>query len=203
MGDFSLAVLSLAACVFAASAGAKLKSRKAYSLFRDGLAQTRLLPGQLRSAGAAVLSGTETVIAAGLIVAAALTAAGMPGAIPVAGFALASTAFLTSVLAAGIALVIRRGTRAPCPCFGTAASRPLGWTHLVRNLSLLALVCIGLAGVPPAPEHPAAASAIVAACSGALGALLFIRWDDLVELFAPIQPFPGATPGQRADHRHD
>jgi hypothetical protein len=203
MGDFSMAVLSLAACVLAASTAAKLKSRKAYRLFRHGLGETRLLPARLLSAAAAGLASAEAVIAATLIAAAVLTAAAGPSAIPVAELALAATAFLTSVLAVGIAVVIRHGTPAPCACFGANSGRPLGRTHLVRNLSLLALTCAGLVGDLLAPGHPAVVGAVLAAGAGAVAALLFIHWDDLTELFAPIPPSLGATPAVRADRRRD
>lgn len=204
MSDFSVAILSLAACVLAASAAAKLKSRTAYRLFCDGLREARLLPARLLPAAAAVLSGAEAVIAAGLIAAAVLTAAAAPAAIPLAELALAVMALVTSVLAAGIAVVIRRGTQAPCVCFGASSTRPLGWAHLLRNLSLLAVVCAGLAGVPLAHGHPGAAGAALAAGAGAMAALLFTRWDDLAELFAPISPSPRATPATgRADRRHN
>lgn len=202
MGDFSLAVLSLAACVLGASASAKLSSRKAYRSFSESLAKTRLLPEHLRSAGAAVLSWAEAAIAAGLVVADVLTIATMPGAILVAESALVAAACLVAVLAAGIAMVIRSGIRAPCACFGPGASRPLGMAHLVRNLSLLALVGVGLAYVSQAPRHPAA-SALLATGTGAVAALPFIRWDDLVDLFSPIQPSLNATSRARPDNRRD
>lgn len=204
MGEFSVAILILAACVLAASAAGKLKSRKAYRLYCDGLRETRLLPGSLLQAAAAVLSGAEAVIAAGLIAAAVLTAVEVRGAIPLAELALAATALLILVFAAGIAVVIRRGTRAPCPCFGTASSRPLGRAHLIRNLSLLAVVCVGLVAVPLAHGRLAVAGTVLAAGTGAVTALLFIRWDDLAGLFAPIPPSLGTSPASgRASHRRN
>ena len=177
-----------------ASAAGKLKSRKAYRLFCNGLRETRLLPGGLLQAAAAVLSGAEAVIAAGLIAAVVLTAVAAPGAILFAELALAATAFLILVLAVGIAVAMRRGTRAPCPCFGTASSRPLGRAHLVRNISLLAVVCVGLVGVPLAHGRPAVAGAVLGAGTGAVIALLFIRWDDLAGLFAPDPAVLGHHP---------
>jgi hypothetical protein len=185
MGDFGMAVLSLAACVFWASAAAKLRSRKAFRLFRDGLLATGLLPRHLLSPAVAVLVGAEALVAAGLSAAAVLIAASVPGAISLAEFALAGTALLISLLAVGVAVVIRRGTQATCACFGPGSGRQLGRAHLVRNLSLLAVICAGLAGVPLVHGRPAVAGAVLGAMAGAVAALLFIRWDDLAELFTP------------------
>jgi hypothetical protein len=186
MGEFSVAVLCLVGCVFAASATMKLRSRRAYSFFRDGLRETGLLPGRLLPVVAAVLCCVETVIAVSLFVAAALTAAATPGAVPFAEAVLAVAAWLTGVLAVGVATVIRRGAQARCACFGASSGRPLGRAHLVRNLSLLAVVGAGLATVPLGQSRTVAAGMLLAAAIGAVGALLFIRWDDLADLIAPL-----------------
>ncbi|HLX48338.1 MAG TPA: MauE/DoxX family redox-associated membrane protein [Streptosporangiaceae bacterium] len=185
MDDFGVAVLSLAACVFGASAAAKLRSGKTYRLFRDGLLATRLLPRRLLAPAAAVLAGAEALVAAGLSATAVLIAASVPGAASLAEFALAVTALLSSLLTAGVAVVIRRGTQATCACFGPGRGRQLGRAHLVRNLSLLAVICAGMAGIALAHGRPAVAGAVLGAIAGAVAALLFIRWDDLAELFAP------------------
>ena len=47
LSEFSVAILILAACVFAASAAAKLHSRAAYRSFRAGLRETALMPERL------------------------------------------------------------------------------------------------------------------------------------------------------------
>jgi energy-converting hydrogenase Eha subunit A len=202
MGDFSIAVLCLAGCVFAASAGVKLRDRQAYRSFREGLRETALVPGSLLSATAAALCGAEAVIAVSLLTVAVLTAAAVTGTKPLAESVLAAAAALTVVLAVGVAAVIRRGTVARCSCFGAGSSRPLGWAHLVRNLSLLTVICAGLAAVPLARGYPALAGAALAAGAGAMAALLFVRWDELVELFAPVPrsvvvPPPVRRPGRK------
>src|ERR1700735_1453788 len=173
--DFGVAVLSLAACVFGASAAAKLTSREAYRVFRDGLSATGLLPRHLLSPAAAVLASGEALVAAGLSAAAVLIAASVPGAISLAEFALAVTALLISLLAAGVAVVIRRGTQDTCACFGPGRGRPLGPAHLVRNLSLLAVICAGLAGVPLAHGRPAVAGGAPGGVGGGGGGLFFSR----------------------------
>lgn len=44
-----------------------------------------------------------------------------------------------------IVLRLRDGSRPPCACFGSRSNRPLGASHIIRNLALLALA--GLAVV--------------------------------------------------------
>jgi hypothetical protein len=185
MGEFSLALLTLAGCVFAASAAAKIRSRPAYRWFSAGLRETGLVPERLLPRAAAVLCAAEAVTGAGLIGAAVATAAGWPGGIVVAETAPATAAVLTGVLAVGVAAVIRRGTQARCACFGAGPRRPLGREHLARNLCLLAVLGADMAAASFG-QRPAPAAAIVAAAAGVTASLLFIRWDDLVELFAPM-----------------
>jgi Methylamine utilisation protein MauE len=164
----------------------------------EGPRETGVAPGRLLPAITAALCAAEAIIAAGLVTADALTAASTPGAIVLAEAALAAAALLTVVLAAAVAAVIRRGTEARCPCFGAGPSRPLGRVHLVRNLGLLAMIGAGLAGAMLTHGRPAVAGMVVAATAGALAALVFIRWEDLAELFAPIpRPLAGAPAIQR------
>ena len=201
MSDLSVAVLCLAGCVFAVSAGIKLRNRRAYRSFREGLRETALVPESLMSATTAVLCGAEGVIAVSLLTVAILTAAAVTSARPLAESVLAAAAALTVVLTVGVAAVIRRGTVARCSCFGAGSGRPLGWAHLVRNLALLAVICTGLAAVPLAHGQPALAGAALAAVAGAVAALLFIRWDELVELFAPVPQSMIAPPAVRRPGR--
>lgn len=193
MSDFSVAVLSLAACVFIVSAAAKLHDRQAYRSFRAGLGETVLVPAKLLPLATALLSVAEGVIAVALVAAVVLTAVSAAGAVPVGVIALAAAAALTVVLAAGIAVVIRRGTRARCACFGAGPGRPLGWAHLIRDLGLLAALGAGLAAVPLEHGRPALAGAVLAAAAGVLSALVLIRFEQLAELFAPLPPPPGTA----------
>jgi hypothetical protein len=198
MDEFSVAVLCLVGYVFAVSAAMKLRSRRAYSSFSDGLRKTGLVPERLLPSTAAVLCSAEAAIAAGVLTAAALTAVAGSGAVPLAESVLIAASWLTGVLTAGVAAVIRRGTQTRCACFGAASSRPLGRAHLVRNLSLLAVVCVGLATVPLTQPRPILADALLAAAVSGVAALLFIRWDDLADLLAPIpQPAAGSQVIQR------
>jgi hypothetical protein len=197
MSDVLIVVLSLVGSVFAVSATAKLAGRPAYRSFRDGLGEARVIPGRLLPSVALLLCAAEAATAGCLISAGMLVAAGTPGAFPLAGAGLGAAAVLSAVLAGGVALVIRRGTRARCSCFGAASSRPLGRVHLVRNLALLAVACAGLAAAATPSGHPAPATLLLAVGGGVAGALVFIRWDDLADLFTPIAPSP---PGQAPNH---
>ena len=131
--------------------------------------------------------------------------AAAPGAAWPAESALAAAVALTVALAAGVAAVVRRGTRAHCACFGARSARPLGRLHLARNLCLLTVICAGLAGTPLASGHAGVTGAVLAMAAGAVAALLFIRWDDLAELYMPITAPTAQAPavrrlaGDRAD----
>jgi hypothetical protein len=57
----------------------------------------------------------------------------------------AATAFV--VLAVFTALIARRlsqGQHPPCACFGTWSTKPLGRSHLVRNVAFMALAVAAL-----------------------------------------------------------
>jgi len=186
MTELVLAVLALAACVYGTSSGTKLASRKNYTAFRDGLGDTSLVPRRLLPATAAILAGGEAIVAVGLLVALVLAAGGLAGSVAVAAAALACGAVLTGVLAAGVIAVVRSGTKAACACFGAKAGRELTGAHVARNVALLGILLVGLIGNEFRHGRPAAAAAIVAIVAGAVVALLLIRFDDLVDLFAPV-----------------
>ncbi|HET7018612.1 MAG TPA: MauE/DoxX family redox-associated membrane protein [Streptosporangiaceae bacterium] len=162
----------MAALVFGASAAAKLASRNAYRRYRAAMA------GLLPPALAGGLAAAELAVALGLG-AAAITGARAP-------VALGAAALLTCLLIAGVAVMIRRGVRARCACFGT--SEPIGVTHLVRNLTLLGLVLAGLAASLSGAGTRQAAAAVMAVVAGGCLALLIVRWEDLAVLVTPVTP---------------
>jgi energy-converting hydrogenase Eha subunit A len=187
VSELSVAVLCMAACVFAASASAKLRSRHAYQSFRAGLRDTRLISERWTTGVASLLCAAETVTAAGLLAAAIMALDAVPGARSVTEASLTAACLLTIVLAAGVGAVMRRGTQARCACFGAGAGRQLGGVHMLRNLILLVLLAAGLAGSVLGDGHPTPAAAIVGVAAGALAALLIIRWEDLADLLAPLR----------------
>jgi hypothetical protein len=195
MGELVIGTLCLAGVVFAASGAAKLRGRQAYRSFRAGLRETVLVPRRLLPAAAAALAGTEALVAAGLIAAAATIATGAAStrdAAALAELGQGVAVLLTVVLAAGITAIMRRGTKAHCACFGSRSARPLGWVHLSRNLGLLAAEICGLVACPLSSQ-PTVAGSVVAAVAGGVAALLFIRADDLADLF-------GSAPPAQASH---
>jgi hypothetical protein len=49
------------------------------------------------------------------------------------------------------------------------------------------LLAAGLAAGAPAGGRPAPDGLLIAALAGAVVALLFVRWDDLADLLAPVR----------------
>ena len=190
MTELIIAVLAMAACVYGASSISKLATRPKYLAFRAGLGETTLVPGRLLPATAAVLAGGEAAVAAGLVAATALSAARLPGAVPVTTAALGTATALTGALAAGVTVIVRSGTRAACACFGARSGRELGGSHVIRNLGLLTVLIVALAGNQFRAGPPAPAAVAVAIGAGLVVALLVIGLDDIVALFAPVYREP-------------
>jgi hypothetical protein len=190
VNEYVLAVLAVAATVYGASAGAKLLSRRGYRSYRAGLAETSLVPARRLPVTAASLAAAEAA-AAGLAIAAITAAAWPHGSTLVTELSLAGAALLTSVLAAGVATVMRRGTRAQCACFGAGSGRPLGGPHLARNVGLLVILASGLIGNEFSRGRPGLAAAALAVSAGVVAGLMLTRLDDLIALFAPISPAGG------------
>jgi methylamine utilization protein MauE len=186
MAELVFGVLITAACVYGASAAAKLRGRRAYLAFRNGLGEASLIPQRLLPVSAGILAGCEAASSASLVTGAALTAAGLPGAAMLSALALGGSVLLTAALAAGVAVVIRRGIPARCACFGAASAGTLGASHLARNMSLLALLAAGLAADQAVHGRAGPAGIGVAAVGGIATALLLIRFDDLVTVFTPV-----------------
>lgn len=80
-------------------------------------------------------------------------------------------------------------------CLGAVSVRTLNRAHLARNVSLLALLATGLASNALQKDHPGSAAQAVAIMVGAIMALLLVRLDDLIELFAPMQNLTPKDPG--------
>lgn len=178
---FALAVIVV---VFGASAVTKLRGRRFYRGYVDGLAESSLVAGRALAATAAVLAGSEALVAVAAVAAASYLVGAPPAPGSLASGALAAAAVLTGVLTAGVALVLRRGTQARCACFGSSASRPLGRPHLVRNAALLVIAIVGLAASVVSTTDSSVGAGLVAAAGGAVVGLLAIHLDDLVDLFA-------------------
>jgi hypothetical protein len=203
MTELLIAVLAAAAGVFAASAAAKLRSRAAYRSFRTSLRETRLLSERRLASVTRLLVASEAAVAASLSAAAVAAVVAVPGSRLLTAAALTAAAALTGTLLAGVAVVVHRGTRAQCACFGGRSARPLGWSQLARNGCLLGVLVAGLAGDLLGGGSPGLAGALLAVAAGGVAAPLFTHWDELVSLFAPLSPArpPRSAWTARADRR--
>jgi hypothetical protein len=164
--------------VFAVSAAGKVRSAERQRAFAASLRPLGFVPDRFLRPAALAVTAAEVAVVVGLTC--------VPfGAGPPAAGAFWLAAGVLTVLTGGVALALGRGAAASCACFGTA-ERPLSRRHLVRNLALLAIAVGGLALADQLPagttELPAAA---LAGLGGAVVALLLIRLDDVVDLFAP------------------
>jgi hypothetical protein len=185
MSYLSLGLMATLWCTFAASALSKLRSGAAQKAFAESLRPLPFIPARLLHAVAAVTTAAEVGVVLGLGVAAVVVVGGWSPAWPFAAVTLALTGGLLAVFTAGVVLAVRRDTGARCACFG-AAERPLGARHLVRNGLLLAAAGVAALGLAVAGARPLGPAGVaVALPAGAVGALLLIRLDDLVDLFTP------------------
>ncbi len=164
MAYLALSCRALTALVFAVSALAKLRSRPAFRSLESWVATLPLPLARSRPRlCAGVMAGTEAAIA--VLVAFPASAR--------AGLLLAAA--VLAVFAAGVHIVLRRGTSAPCRCFGTAAA-PLGRRHVARNLLLCAAAATGAAVAAPAGRPAGIAISLGA---GTVVALVVVFLDDL------------------------
>jgi hypothetical protein len=186
VSEFVAGVCAMTACVFGASAAAKIRSRAAYRAYRAGLGAIHLMPGYLLTTAAAVLAVGEALTAAWLTGCTALLAAqGDHASALLAESALATATLLTATLTVGITVAIRRGSPAPCPCFGVRSPRPTGPAHLLRNLVLLSAVVSGLTLGPTVRQPPTPAGLTLALGTAVVAAMLIIRWEDIAEVITP------------------
>jgi hypothetical protein len=189
MNEVALVALVLAACIFGVSSISKLHRKKVYQSYLAGLRDTRLITRSKLPFTAAFLVGCEVTAAVSSASALVALATSVPSAGIVAQSALGVSAALTSVLTLGVAAILKRGTKARCACFGGTSRRPLSRAHLLRNSSLLILLAAGLgcalaSGRDPGPL-PLVSLLAVIAC-GLIAAPVFIRWEELAELFSPL-----------------
>lgn len=174
--------------VFAASAFAKVRSPRAYREFASWLnalpvplARNRALPAALATAEAAIV----------ILVA-------VPGTVT-AGLALASGC--VAVMAAGTAVVMKRGASVACWCFGPSRS-PLGTRHLVRDCVLLVAAVTGVLGTGRDAVSTAGVALSLAAAFA--GATFVVFADDLIAVLG-IDPAdgPGMTPRRRSGTKEE
>ncbi|MEU7655081.1 MauE/DoxX family redox-associated membrane protein [Micromonospora taraxaci] len=160
--------------VFVVAVYTKVSGRSAWLSFVDSLRQMQPLPTRLVRPTAFLTVTIEVLVALLLL-------------IPVRrvgeiGFALGAGLLVAFTIV--IALAVARGTRATCRCFG-ASSTPLGWPHILRNLTLLVVAVLGLAGAS-APESLGVPGALLAGVGGLVLGVLVTAAEDIVALVRPI-----------------
>lgn len=186
MGTLLVAAIVTLWLVFTVSATSKVASVKRQRAFAQSLNALPLLPTPLVVAVAAAVSGVESVIAAGLGTALVGVVISAAWAVQIAVLSMLLAFGLLGVLTGGIVMALRRRSTASCACFG-ASDRPLSWRHVLRN-SLMQLVgvfgvVIAAAATPAVVVDPVGAG--LAGAVGVVVAVVLIRLDDIVELFAP------------------
>lgn len=163
--------------LFLASAGHKLRD---LGRFRATLADYRLLPDALAPAGAVLVVGAETALAAALVA----PALRVPGLLSAAGLFL--------VYGAAIAINLARGRRhIDCGCAGAAGRRPISAWLVARNALLAATALGGLV-----PVHPRAlvwVDALTVAAATATLAALYASLDRLIVHAPAVARLRGGT----------
>lgn len=168
------------ALVFLASTVSKLRGRHGFAGFVQAVRDIRLVPGRLVPAVARAVVGLEgltTIL---------LTSPGF-GAAGEALAALMLTAFTTVVV-----VLLRRGVRARCACFGGSGTT-FGPRHVMRNGCLLVLAVGSLlssSGWWPQTTPPSAPGIAVAVLLAGLIAVLVIKMDDLAAILTRTRPAP-------------
>ncbi|BDM74622.1 methylamine utilization protein MauE (plasmid) [Streptomyces nigrescens] len=178
MDILAVACASCLAVVFGAAALGKVRSRAAFSRFAQSLTTMDLLPAGWVRPCAVLVAGSEVAVLL-LLLASPLTApAGLVAFLLAAGLLLAFTS--------GAALMVVRGVRAECRCFG-ASGTPMGRLHVLRN-GVLTLIAAGGALSSSDIGAVAPAYAAVAVAGGAVVGALVTRLEDLAALFRPSLP---------------
>lgn len=165
----SLAAVA-AGLVFAASLVSKLRTRRSWRDYRSSIRASRAVPGSLAEVAAGLLAVAEAAVVL-LLLWPAHRPAGLTAA---AGLAL--------ILTVGVAISLGRGSQASCACFG--AGQRLSGQHLIRNLSLTAVLALGAgcADLAGAEAHAAAGwlAVATAALFGLAVATVIVGWEDLL-----------------------
>jgi hypothetical protein len=179
-----VAVVVTLCVVFGVSAASKVASVERQRVFAESLRALRLLPVSLVAPVAVVISCVESAV--GLAAAFVGVVAGGAWAVSMAVLGMLLAVGLLGVLTAGIVLALRRRITARCACFG-ASDRPLSWRQVLRNsvMQLVGLfgVVIAVADTPVAVVDPVGSG--LAGVVGVVVAVVLIRLDEIVELFAP------------------
>jgi methylamine utilization protein MauE len=188
MTELLVAVLGALSVIFGTSAVTKLAGLERQQAFARSLRALRLLPAPFVVPVAAAVSAVEVGIFTGTAAALLGTVTGASWGVPVAVVALLLAVGLLVVLTVGIVVALHRHRIAPCACF-SRSDRPLSWRHVLRNGLMLLVgvtgVTIAVAVTPAAPDPVAAG---VAGATSVVVAVVLVRLDEILELFAPSNP---------------
>jgi uncharacterized membrane protein YphA (DoxX/SURF4 family) len=168
-GYLELGCRGLLAGVFLISLAGKLRGRAAYAAFVAATASLLATGGRQ----ARVLAPLTIVAELGTVV-----------ALAIGPFGLVAGAALLGCFTVALVLALRRGSAAPCRCFG-ASTTPIGLHHVVRNVVLAGLAVAGAIAGSVADDQPIDPAALaVTALAVAIAVLVTVRLDDLVDLLA-------------------
>ncbi|MEU8247918.1 MauE/DoxX family redox-associated membrane protein [Nonomuraea sp. NPDC048916] len=163
----------LLAAVLIMAAFTKVSGKGAWLAFVHSLRQLDQVPSPLLQPVALAVVAIEAIVAVLLLV--PVRVAGW------IGFALAGCLLLSFTLVIGRAL--SHGNRAPCRCFG-ASSTPLGLSHVLRNLMLVCVAVLGLAGASASGTLDAP-YALLAGAGGLVAGILITAFEDIITLIRP------------------
>jgi len=168
--------------VFFVSLRGKLGANR-FRVFVATAGPLSLLPRKWRwtAATAATVAESATVVA--LVAGGVMAVVGAGRAVLLLGFL--GAAVLLLVFTTAIGVLLRRGERAPCHCFGVRDA-PLGRAQVVRNVLLLAPAVTGF--LAAGSGGYAAPGVVLAVLAGASMAALLVLFDDLVALFSIAPP---------------
>jgi hypothetical protein len=183
---FVIGVVVMFWMVFGASAASKVRSGESRRAFVESLRPLCLLPDRLVRPVAVAVTCVEIGIFLGLSWGASGLVAGVAGTPAVVVASLVLAVGLLVVLTGGIALALARGTTATCACFG-ASDQSLSRRHVIRNGVLLLAALTGAVATNFIPVgHVEPLGVALAGVSGTVAALVLVRLDDLIDLFAPV-----------------
>jgi len=157
--------------VFLVAVVAKVRRRATFAGFVSSVDSLRLLPRRLSRPVAYAVLAAEMVV---------IPLAAIPATAP---FGLAGSALMLAAFTVAVVFT-RAGKGTTCWCFGPSTTR-LGWPHVLRNLTLMAICGAGLwAGRDGDGVSMDPLGAIAALVAAATVVLLATRLDDLVVLLA-------------------
>ncbi|MGY3515354.1 MauE/DoxX family redox-associated membrane protein [Micromonospora sp. PTRAS2] len=174
-----IALRCLIGVVFLAAAFGKVRNRGAWREFVASLAALRMVPARLVSATACAVVVAEAAVPILLL---------LP---PTRRLGHVLAALLLVAFSSGVLVTLHRRQQVACRCFG-ATGAPLGRRHLLRNGLLIAAALVGVVA-GGAAGGVALAGVAVAAVAGAVGGLVFVRFDDIADLLVAQPARRGAV----------